>query len=187
MLEQACHDEVSAVECNTLADEVETALKAHAVVNPDGYGNIYAYEVDAFGNFYCIDDGNVPSLLSLPYIGAVKHDDKIYRNTRRFVLSKADPYYCQGTAGEGPGGPHSGIGMIWPLGLIVEALTSKDDAEIRRCLTTLQHTHAGTGFMHESFNENDSTKYTRAWFAWANTIFGELILKVYQEKPELLA
>ena len=187
MLEQACHDEVSAVECRALADEVEQALKAHAIVNPNGYGNIYAYEVDAYGNFYCIDDGNVPSLLSLPYIGAVKPDDKVYHNTRRFVLSKADPYFCQGSAGEGPGGPHSGMGMIWPLGLIVEALTSKDDTEIRRCLTTLQSTHAGTGFMHESFNENDPTQFTRKWFAWANTIFGELILKVYKEKPELLS
>ncbi len=187
MLEQACHDEVSAMECRALANEVEQALKAHAIVNPNGYGHIYAYEVDAYGNFYCIDDGNVPSLLSLPYIGAVKRNDKIYENTRRFVLSKCDPYYCEGTAGSGPGGPHSGMGMIWPLGLIVEALTSTDDAEIRRCLATLQNTHAGTGFMHESFNENDPTQYTRAWFAWANTIFGELILKVYQEKPELLA
>jgi meiotically up-regulated gene 157 (Mug157) protein len=187
MLEQACHDEASAVEFNALADEVEQALQAHAIVSPNGYGNIYAYEVDAYGNFYCIDDGNVPSLLSLPYIGAVKPHDKIYANTRRFVLSKNDPYYCQGTAGEGPGGPHSGMGMIWPLGLVVEALTSTDDAEIRRCLTTLQKTHAGTGFMHESFNENDPNNYTRAWFAWANTIFGELILKVYKEKPELLS
>ena len=187
MLEQACHDEASAAACNTLADEVEQALKANAVVSPNGYGNIYAYEVDAYGNFYCIDDGNVPSLLSLPYIGAVKPDDEIYANTRRFVLSKNDPYFCQGTAGEGPGGPHSGMGMIWPLGLVVEALTSTDDAEIRRCLTTLQNTHAGTGFMHESFNENDPNNYTRAWFAWANTIFGELILKVYKEKPELLS
>jgi uncharacterized protein len=199
MLEQACHDEVSAVECRALADEVEQALKAHAIVSPNGYGNIYAYEVDAYGNFYCIDDGNVPSLLSLPYIGAVQKPEKddskpedwvpwnTYLNTRRFVLSKNDPYFCQGTAGEGPGGPHSGMGMIWPLGLIVEALTSTDDVEIRRCLTTLQNTHAGTGFMHESFNENDPTNYTRSWFAWANTIFGELILKVYKERPGLLS
>jgi uncharacterized protein len=199
MLEQVCHDEASAVECRALADEVEQALKAHAIVNPNGYGNIYAYEVDAYGNFYCIDDGNVPSLLSLPYIGAVhqpkKDDNKAdaklywdtYLNTRRFVLSKNDPYYCKGTAGEGPGGPHEGMGMIWPLGLIVEALTSTDDHEIRRCLKTLQNTHAGTGFMHESFDENNPNKYTRKWFAWANTIFGELILKVYKDNPKLLS
>ncbi|MGH7940759.1 MAG: glycoside hydrolase family 125 protein, partial [Limisphaerales bacterium] len=78
-------------------------------------------------------------------------------------------------------------GMIWPLGLIVEALTSTDDAEIRRCLAILQHTHAGTGFMHESFDENNPDKYTRAWFAWANTIFGELILTLYKNRPDLLS
>jgi meiotically up-regulated gene 157 (Mug157) protein len=123
----------------------------------------------------------------MPYVGSVKRDDEIYLNTRRFVLSKYDPYYCQGTAGEGPGGPHSGIGMIWPLGLIVQALTSTDDTEIRRCLEILRTTHAGTGFMHESFNENDANKYTRAWFAWANTIFGELILTLYKKHPDLLS
>lgn len=186
MLEQVCHDSDSAVQCRALADEVEQALKEHAVVN-NGFGNIYAYEVDAYGNFYCIDDGNVPSLLSLPYIGAVKRDDEVYVNTRRFVLSKNDPYYCRGTAGEGPGGPHEGMGMIWPLGLIVQALTSTDDAEIRRCLKILQTTHDGTGFMHESFDENDPSRYTRKWFAWANTIFGELILTLYQQKPGLLS
>lgn len=187
MLEQVCHDEASAVECRALADEVESALNQHAVANPNGFGNIYAYEVDAYGNSYCIDDGNVPSLLSLPYIGAIKRDDALYMNTRRFVLSTNDPYYCHGTAGEGPGGPHSGQGMLWPLGLIVEALTSTDESEIRRCLAILQNTHDGTGFMHESFNENNPGDYTRAWFAWANTIFGELILKVYRERPQLLS
>lgn len=187
MLEQICHDEETAVECRALADEVEHALKKYAVVNPHGYGDIYAYEVDAYGNFYCIDDGNVPSLLSLPYLGAAKPNDKLYLHTRRFILSENDPYYCKGTAAEGPGGPHSGMGMIWPLGLIVEALTSTDDDEIRRCLQTLQMSQVGTGFMHESFNENDPRKYTRAWFAWANTIFGELILKTYKTKPELLS
>src|SRR5580692_1776295 len=43
MLEQICHDEAGAVECRALADEVEQALKDHAIVNPNGYGNIYAY------------------------------------------------------------------------------------------------------------------------------------------------
>jgi uncharacterized protein len=186
MLEQIHHDPAGAGECSALADEVEQALREYAVVNPHAYGNIYAYEVDAFGNFYCIDDGNIPNLLSLPYIGAVKPEDETYLATRRFMLSANNPYYCKGTAGEGEGGPHVGMGMIWPLGLIVEALTSTSDDEIRRCLTTLQKTHAGTGFMHEAFDENNPKKFTRSWFAWANTIFGELILKVYHERPHLL-
>ena len=64
--------------------------------------------------------------------------------------------------------------------------TSTDDGEIRRCLATLQATHAGTGFMHEAFNKDDATKFSRRWFAWANTIFGELILATYQKHPHLL-
>ncbi|HZT22766.1 MAG TPA: glycoside hydrolase family 125 protein [Verrucomicrobiae bacterium] len=185
MLEEISRDRTAAADCRALADEVEAALRQYAVVNPHGFGNIYAYEVDAYGNFYCIDDGNIPNLLSLTYLGAVRADDEIYRHTRRFVLSENNPYYCKGKF-EGEGGPHVGMGMIWPLGLIVEALTSTDDAEIARCLKTLQETHAGTGFMHEAFNENDPTKYTRSWFAWANTIFGELILKLFHERPYLL-
>jgi uncharacterized protein len=165
---------------------VENALKDYAVVNHPRAGRVYAYEVDAFGNYYCIDDGNVPSLLSLPYIGAVNAGDRIYRDTRRLVLSDLNPFYCKGKAAEGPGGPHVGMDMIWPLGLIVQGLTSTDEQEIRHCVTTLQRTHAGTGFMHEAFHKDDSKKFTRSWFAWANTIFGELILKVQKEHPNLL-
>ena len=186
MLETILSDHETAVQCLALAEEVEQALRKYAVVDPLGFGHIYAYEVDAFGNFYCIDDGNIPNLLSLPYLGAVKPDDRVYRHTRKFVLSPANPYYCQGTVAEGEGGPHVGMGRIWPLGLIVQALTSHEDKEIARCLAILQKTHAGTGFMHESFDENNPKEFTRSWFAWANTIFGELILKVYHERPHLL-
>jgi meiotically up-regulated gene 157 (Mug157) protein len=187
MLDQIHHDQDAARRCRAMADEVEQALQQYAVVQHPKLGRVYAYEVDAFGNFYCIDDGNVPSLLSLPYIGAVKPQDKIYANTRSLVLSPANPYYCQGKAADGPGGPHVGMDMIWPLGLIVQGLTSTNDKEIRQCLNTLQKTHAGTGFMHEAFNKDDPEKFTRSWFAWANTIFGELVLKTYKERPQLLS
>lgn len=186
MLRSIHRDQDSAIQCRALADEVEGALHQYAVVVQEKLGRIYPYETDGYGNFYCIDDGNVPSLLSLPYLGAVSPGDPVYLNTRRFVLSEANPYYCIGKAAEGPGGPHVGMDMIWPLGLIVQGLTSTNDAEIRHCLTTLQKTHAGTGFMHEAFHKDDPTKFTRKWFAWANTIFGELILKVYRERPHLL-
>lgn len=186
MLRQIHHDQDSATQCLAMAGEVEHALHQHAIVRHARFGNVYAYEVDAFGNFYCIDDGNVPSLLSLPYIGAVKTNDRTYLNTRHLVLSDANPYYCQGKAANGPGGPHVGMDMIWPLGLILEGLTSTEDKEIRNCLMTLQRTHAGTGFMHEAFNKDDPKKFTRSWFAWANTIFGELVLKTFKERPHLL-
>jgi meiotically up-regulated gene 157 (Mug157) protein len=76
--------------------------------------------------------------------------------------------------------------MIWPLGIILRAATSTVDAEIRLCLDTLRRTHAGTGFMHEAFDKDDAKRFTRSWFAWANTAFGELILQVLRERPHLL-
>jgi len=187
MVEQLRQDTDLAKQCRALADEVEQALHEYAIVNHPKAGKVFAFEVDAFGNYYCTDDGNIPNLLSLPYLGAVAAHDKIYRNTRRLLLSPENPYWCVGKAASGLGGPHVGTGMIWPLGLIIEGLTATDDAELQRCLTTLQTTHAGTGFMHEAFNQDDPKKFTRKWFAWANTIFGELILKTYNENPRLLA
>jgi uncharacterized protein len=186
MLEQIHKDTDLSGQCRALANEVEQALRRYAIVHHAKLGLVYAYEVDAYGNYYCVDDGNLPSLLSLPYLGAVKTDDKIYLNTRRLVLSDANPYYCRGKAANGPGGPHVGMNMIWPLGLIVEGLTATRDEEIKQCLTTLQNTTAGTGFMHEAFNKDDSNKFTRSRFAWANTIFGELVLKTFNQNPALL-
>jgi uncharacterized protein len=187
MLTQLHHDEDTATQCRALADEVERALRDHAVVIHEKFGRILPYEVDAYGNYYCIDDGNVPSLLSLPYLEAMGPGDPLYLNTRHFVLSDSNPYYCIGKAASGPGGPHVGRDMIWPLGVIVQGITSTDDQEIRQCLMTLQKTHAGTGFMHEAFHKDDPAKFTRSWFAWANTIFGELVLKTYKERPHVLS
>ena len=186
MLETIHHDTAAAADCMALADEVTQALDAHATVSHPKAGKIYAYEVDGYGDYYCTDDGNIPSLLSLPYLGAVKPNDKTYQNTRRFLLSAGNPYYCIGKSASGLGGPHVGIDMIWPLGVIIEGLTSLQDAEIRQCLLTLQKTHAGTGFMHEAFHKDNPQKFTRSWFAWANTIFGELVLKTFNERPQVL-
>ena len=186
MVEKIRDDTALAAQCRALAGEVQAALDALATVNHPQAGRVYAYEVDGFDNYYCIDDGNIPNLLSLPYIGAVSPDDEVYLNTRRMLLSPQNPYWCAGKAASGQGGPHVGVDMIWPLGLIIEALTARTDDEIARCLKTLQATHAGTGFMHEAFHKDDPTKFTRPWFAWANTIFGELVLKTYHERPRLL-
>ncbi len=173
-------------QCRALANEVEKALHEHAIVQHPHAGKVFAFEVDAFGNYYCTDDGNIPNLLSLPYLGAVKPDDKIYLNTRKLLLSPQNPYWCEGKAASGLGGPHVGVDMIWPLGVVIEGLTATSSFELKRCLTTLQSTHAGTGFMHEAFHKDDAKKFTRSWFAWANTIFGELVWKTFNEHPQLL-
>lgn len=173
--------------CTNLANEVEGALKQHAVYNHPVFGPIYAFEVDGFGNHFLMDDANVPSLLAMPYLNDVDVNDPIYQNTRRFVWSKSNPYFFSGVAGEGIGGPHVGYQMAWPMSIMMKAFTSTDDNEIRDCIAMLLRTDAGTGFIHESFNVNDASKFTREWFAWQNTLFGELILKLVNEgKVDLL-
>lgn len=173
-------------ECKAFADEVREAIQANGKAKHPVYGDVYAYEADGFGNQLFMDDANVPNLLSLPYLGCCRTDDPVYRNTRALVLSDRNPYYFRGKAAEGVGGPHSGIGMIWPLGIIMRALTSQNETEIASCLATLRATHAGTGFMHESFHKDDAKQFTRPWFAWANTLFGELILRIQTQFPRLL-
>ena len=176
-----------ATSCNTLANEVEQALKKYATYNHPKHGTIYAYEVDGFGNKLLIDDANVPSLLALPYLGDVDVNDPIYQNTRNFVWSSDNPYFFKGKAAEGIGGPHIGYDMIWPMSIMMKAFTSQNDQEIKSCIETLMKTDAGTGFMHESFHKDDPKNYTRSWFAWQNTLFGELIIKLVNDgKIDLL-
>ncbi len=169
-----------------LAKEVEAAIQKYGIVSHPKYGKIYAFEVDGFGSAYLMDDANVPSLLALPYLGALEASDEIYQNTRKFVLSADNPYFFKGTAGEGIGGPHVGQDMIWPMSITMRALTSGDKEEIGLCIKSLQRTHGGTGFMHEAFHKDDPKNFTRAWFAWSNTLFGELIWKTFHENPDLL-
>lgn len=175
-----------AKECNDFANEVEAAIKKYAIINHPKFGKIYAMEVDGFGNCLLQDDANVPNLMSLPYLGAVKADDLIYQNTRRFILSDNNPYFFKGKAAEGVGSPHTLVNQIWHLSIIMRAMTSSDDKEILQQLRFLKNTHANTGFMHESFDKDNAQNFTRKWFAWANTLFGEMLLKIEKERPHLL-
>jgi meiotically up-regulated gene 157 (Mug157) protein len=178
--------EEEAVKFESLASVVEKAIYAHGVFNHPKFGKILAMEVDGFGNALFQDDANVPNLLGLPYLGAIDAKSPIYRNTRRFVLSEYNPYFFKGSAGEGIGSPHTLENQIWPIGIVMRALTAESDAEVVAQLGILKRTHGGTGFMHESFDKDDASKFTRKWFAWANTLFGELVLKVERERPHLL-
>lgn len=173
--------------CSALADEVERALRKEAIVKHPVYGSVYAFEVDGFGNRYLMDDANVPSLLSLAYLDPSMKDDPVWQNTRRLVLSEDNPYFLRAAAGEGIGGPHIGVENIWPMSIMMRAFTSDDDAEILDCILTLLNTDAGTGLIHESFTKDDASHFTREWFAWQNSLFGELILKLVADgKTDLL-
>ncbi|KAA6307735.1 hypothetical protein EZS27_040593, partial [termite gut metagenome] len=170
-----------AKECTDLADEVKAALQKYAIFNHPEYGAIYAYEVDGYGNQLFMDDTNAPSLLAMPYLGDVDINDPIYQNTRKYVWSDNNPYFFKGTVGEGIGGPHVGKDMVWPMSIMMKAFTSQDDKEIQDCIKILLNTDAGTGFIHEAFHKDDATNFTREWFAWSNTLFGELIFKLVNE------
>ena len=180
------NDDAFATECDNFAAEVERAVGAHGRLRNERGEIFYAYEVDGFGNALFMDDANIPGLSSLAYLGSCDRNDPVYRATRARCWSRDNPYFFTGTAAEGIGGPHVGLNMIWPMSIMVRAFTSDDDAEIRRCLTWLKTTHAGTGFMHEAFDQDDPTHFTRSWFAWANSLFGELILDLSARKPALL-
>ncbi len=180
------NDQELANEAKELAAEVAAAIEKYAIAERPDFGKVIAFEVDGFGNRLFMDDANIPSLLALPYLGAMEIDNPLYQNTRKLVLSDANPWFFKGKAGEGIGGPHVGAEMIWPMSITMRAMTSTDDEEIISSIRTLLKTHAGTGFMHETFHKDDPENFTRTWFAWANTLFGELILKLYHTRPELL-
>jgi len=196
-------DAAFCTECSDLAIEIDTAAKQYGKhqlrdgrgILPNGAW-VWAYEVDGLGKQLFMDDANTPGLLGLPYLGYCKTDDPLYQATRTAVWSSDfNEWFFKGTAAEGIGSPHTPSyavsppcdgGMIWPMSLIMRALNSDNDGEITQSLTALRDTTGGTGFMDESFCMNNASKFTRPWFAWANTLFGELVLDILQRKPNLL-
>lgn len=168
-------DNALATRARHLAEQIEFGIETYGIVQHPRYGQIYAYETDGFGNYNLMDDANVPSLLSIPYLGYRPADDPIYHNTRAFVLSQDNPYYFEGRYAKGVGSPHTLSGYIWPIGLIMQGLTALDWREQNELVEMLMKTTGGTDYMHESFDPNDPTRFTRNWFAWANSLFGEFI------------
>lgn len=167
--------------CRALSGEIRRGIEKYGVVEHPKYGRIYAYETDGLGGWNLMDDANSPSLLSMPYLGYCDREDPVYQNTRRFILSADNPYYFQGSIARGVGSPHTPEGYVWHIGIIMQALTSVNRREIEECLDMLAGTHAGTNYMHESFEPSAPEVYSRPWFAWANTLFAELLNKLMEE------
>lgn len=164
-----------------LSQEIEFGIQTYGIVNHPRYGQIYAYETDGYGNYNLMDDANIPSLLSIPYLGYRPASDPLYQNTRAFILSSDNPYYYQGTCAQGVGSPHTPKGYIWPLSLIMQGMTATKRSEQDEIVKTLVQTTANTNYMHESFNCDNPQEFTREWFAWANTLFGQFIQEWTQE------
>lgn len=160
-----------------LRQQIEKGIAQYGVIETEGFGKIYAYETDGFGQYHLMDDANIPSLLSLPYLG-YRGDAEIMQNTRRFILSEANPYYYRGKCASGIGSPHTPVNHVWHLALIMQGMTATDGEEKENILRMLSETDAGTGLMHESVHVDHPEKYTREWFSWANALFCEWILGI---------
>ena len=166
--------------CDKLQHEIYTGIHKYGVTEHDIFGTIYCYEADGRIDKPCniMDDANIPSLLSIPLI-TKKYDKVIYQNTRKWIFSTYNPYYFHSmkTGIKGVGSTHTIHKWIWPLALITQGFTQVDDVDIGdelnkyELLKVLITTTAGTGYMHESFNADDPTHFTRKFFGWANSYF----------------
>lgn len=170
------HDQKLADMAEEMAAQVEAAIEAHAVVRTEEFGEIYAYELDGYGQYHLMDDANVPSLLSMEYLGYQAKNRTAAENTRRFVLSRANPYYYKGSVAAGVGSPHTPSGYIWHIAMAMEGLTADTREEKLAVLKNMAATDAGKGMMHEGFDCDDPARYTREWFSWANAMYAELAL-----------
>jgi len=172
-------DAAMASRAETLRQAVHAGIQRYGIVEGPAGKPIYAYEVDGLGHAQLMDDANLPNLLAAPYFGYVGIDDPIYQNTRRFVLSSADPYFYSGPLAAGLGSPHTPAGMIWPLGLLAEGFSTNDRSEQRRVLAMLLASDPGDHRLHESFDPSDPRRFTRVDFGWPNAFFTEYIAKLH--------
>jgi meiotically up-regulated gene 157 (Mug157) protein len=179
--ESVWNDEHLYQKAKHLEQTIDAAIHQYGIIRHADYGSIYAYEVDGFGNYLLMDDANVPSLLSIPYLGYTSCDDQIYQNTRRFVLSKDNPCFYTGKFAKGIGSPHTPNGNVWPIGLAMQGLTAASAEETDQMIELLINADGNTGVMHESFHPDNPDIFTRSWFAWADSLFAELIIKRYCE------
>ena len=159
LLKSAGHTTLSTT-CQQQGLAIEAAVNKYGITTHPVYGKVYAYEVDGYGSHIIMDDANLPSLLSLPLLGFVDINDPVYQNTRKMVLSqRGNPYFLRGKQGEGVGGPHIGIRNAWPMSLLVQIMTSKDDEEIKGLLKMVLKM-SPLGLIHESVNVDRLSQYT---------------------------
>jgi uncharacterized protein len=177
------HDEAMRQRAAQLRREIDAGIRKYGIVAGPGGAPIYAYEVDGLGHALTMDDANMPNLLAAPYFGYVPIDDPVYRNTRRFVLSGANPYFYSGPLAAGLGSPHTPKGMVWPLGLLAEGLTTDDPAKQQRVLRMLLASDPGDHRLHESFDPADPHRLTREDFGWPNALFTEFIARLHGAPP----
>lgn len=161
----------------TMSRIVRDAVERFGVTKVEDLGSVYAYEVDGYGQYHMMDDANVPSLLSMSYIGYRPDDAGTAANTRAYILSERNPYYYRGKCASGIGSPHTPVMYIWHISMAMEGLTSESREEKYAVIRKMIETDGKTGLMHEGFHVDDPTCFTREWFSWANALFCELVLQ----------
>ncbi len=164
--------QLASADAVALADEIDAGVRKHGL-----YDRGYAYEVDGFGNALFIDDANVPSLLSLPYLGVCSADDPAYLATRQRVLSSGNPWWFGGSALRGVGSQHTPRDHVWPIAVAIEAMTSTNHADRVIAVELLERSDGETGYMHESVHVDDPLRFTREWFSWADMTWLDLVLR----------
>ncbi|KAF5019812.1 hypothetical protein F66182_8181 [Fusarium sp. NRRL 66182] len=147
---------------------------------------IFAYETNGYGGQYIMDDANVPSLVSLPYLGFLERNHPTYDKTKSVLFSRANPYYAGSKGFRGIGGPHANATNPWPMAHISGIFGTDDDEEIKERLGLIMNYTSGLGLIHESVNIYNSSVFTRPWFAWANSYFAEMVLDLAERKPGLI-
>lgn len=181
MLIDVCGNTELARECDSLKADIDNGIKKYCIVEHEKYGKIYACETDGNGNYCMIDDANIPSLLSIPYIGYADKEDVIYQNTRKFLLSEDNPFYFEGKYAKGIGSRHTPDNYIWHMALVMQGLTSASKDEIKELLEMITNTDADTGYLHEGFNADNPHEFTREWFTWPNSLFAEFVERCVDE------
>lgn len=164
------------------AETIRQAVWNHTLTS----NGIFAYETNGYGGQYIMDDANVPSLVSLPYLGFLDRSDKTYQKTKSLLFSRANPYYAVGKTFRGIGGPHANATNPWPMAHVSAIYGTDDDDEIKERLNIILENTSGLGLVHESVNIYNSTVFTRPWFAWANSYFAEMVLDLAERKPGLI-
>ena len=169
------HNEELAERVKALKEEIQRAIETIGKTFTEEFGMVYAYETDGYGMYNLMDDANVPSLLAMSYLG-YEGEPEVSSNTRRFLLSEANPFYFKGDKAAGIGSPHTPSNYIWHIAMAIQGLTSETREEKLEILKNMAATTGGKGVMHEGFCCEDDSKFTRAWFSWANAMYAELFL-----------
>ena len=175
------------------ASSIRQAIETYGVYNHPTYGRIYAFEVDgtnadvnsAEGKLM-MDAANIPSLISAPWLGYCDAEDETYLNTRAFALSDDNPYYYEGEYACGIGDPHDMVGssdnphkdvpVPWHMAIAMQGLTSTDRAEKELCVKYMTQTTGGMYVMHEAFNADNPSEYSRDYFTWPCSLYAQLVL-----------